>query len=352
MAIRAMDGVERPTLGRRTRSKASRMPLHTRLTERLGLTLPIISAPMGVIGGGRLAAAVSHAGGLGLIGGGYGDPDWLDREFAAAGNARVGCGFITWALGERPALLDRILDRRPAALMLSFGSPAPFAARIKAAGAALICQVQSIAHAREAIEAGADVVVAQGAEAGGHSGARSTFTLVPEVADLLASAAPNTLLVTAGGVADGRGLAAALMLGADGALLGSRLYASAEAAAPPGFLDAILAAGGDATIRTTVPDVVRGYRWPTGEFAVRTLRNKLTERWHGREADLAEPSVNKVEAERYWAAFRAGDAADGGVFVGEAAGLIREVRPAALILEEMAEAAGRIMAARSRAVVP
>src|SRR5436190_10967293 len=103
------------------------MPLRARLTERLAIEHPIISAPMGFVAGGRLAAAVSNAGGLGLIGGGYGDGHWLDREFAAAGNLRVGCGFITWSLAERPELLDQVLARSPAALMLSFGSPAPFA---------------------------------------------------------------------------------------------------------------------------------------------------------------------------------------------------------------------------------
>jgi nitronate monooxygenase len=95
--------------------------LKTRLTERFGLTYPILSAPMGMIAGGRLAAAVSHAGGLGLIGGGYGDPEWLTREFGAAGNARVGCGFITWSLAKRPELLDQVLRHEPAAVMLSFG---------------------------------------------------------------------------------------------------------------------------------------------------------------------------------------------------------------------------------------
>ena len=107
------------------------MPLRTRLTERLGIKHPIISAPMGLLAGGKLAAAVSDAGGLGLIGGGYGDGDWLDREFAAAGKVRVGCGFITWSLATKPGLLDQVLAKSPAAIMLSFGSPAPFAARIK-----------------------------------------------------------------------------------------------------------------------------------------------------------------------------------------------------------------------------
>src|SRR5689334_1801180 len=186
------------------------MRLRTRLTERFELEHPIISAPMGMTAGGRLAAAVSNAGGLGLIGGGYGDESWLEREFAAAGNARVGCGFITWSLAKRPELLDLVLARLPAAVMLSFGSPLVFGKQIKAAGTKLICQIQNIEHARAAVDVGADVIVAQGSEAGGHGLLRSTFTLVPEVADYLAKVAPATVLVAAGGIADGRGLAAAL----------------------------------------------------------------------------------------------------------------------------------------------
>lgn len=323
------------------------MPLRTRLTERFGIQHPIVSAPMGFLAGGRLAAAVSRAGGLGLIGGGYGDGDWLDREFTAAGNERVGCGFITWSLAKKPKLLDKVLARSPAALMLSFGSPAPFVEPIKQSGAPLICQVQSIAHAREAVDAGADVIVAQGGEAGGHSGSRSTLTLVPEVADFLTEVAPDTLLIAAGGIADGRGLAAALMLGADGVLIGSRLVASSEAATPPGFLPAIVEADGDATVKTTVIDIVRNYDWPD-EFAVRALRNRFVTAWHGQESRLAETAINAVEQERYWNAFRSGDAENAGVLIGEAAGLIREVLPAARILEDMVAEAERLIAKGGR----
>jgi nitronate monooxygenase len=95
------------------------MSLRTRLTDCLEIEHPVLSAPMGLIAGGKLAAATSTAGGLGLIGGGYGDEEWLRREFAEAGNARVGCGFITWSLAKKPELLDFVLERRPAAVMLS-----------------------------------------------------------------------------------------------------------------------------------------------------------------------------------------------------------------------------------------
>jgi nitronate monooxygenase len=318
------------------------MTLRTRLTERLGIEHPIISAPMGAIAGGRLAAAVTQAGGLGMIGAGYGDADWLEREFGAAGNRRVGCGFITWSLSRVPELLDSVLNRSPAALMLSFGAPAPFAARIKAAGVPLICQVQTLSHVREAVAAGADIIVAQGTEAGGHGATRATFTLVPEVADHLRKAAPDTLLVAAGGVADGRGLAAALMLGADGVLVGSRMMASEEALTPPGFQKAILAADGDSTVRTKAVDTVRGITWPDG-FTGRAITTGFVKEWHGRDAELAEPAVQAQEQERFWKAFHAGDAERTGVFFGEVAGLIHAVRPADEIVRDMVQGAERLL---------
>jgi nitronate monooxygenase len=192
--------------------------ISTRLTEHFGLDHPIISAPMALAAGGRLAAAVADAGGMGLIGGGYGDAAWLDEQFHAAGNASVGCGFITWSLEGNSGLLDRVLQRRPKALMLSFGDPSPFAAAIKEAGVPLICQCQTLDHVRKGLGAGAFVIVAQGGEAGGHGAGRGTMSFVPEVVDLVMRESPNRLVVAAGGIADGRGLAAALALGADGVL--------------------------------------------------------------------------------------------------------------------------------------
>src|SRR5436305_1455940 len=218
--------------------------------------------------------------------------------------------------------------------MLSFGPVAVFAEQIRQSGVPVICQVQSMAHAREAVGGGAEVIVAQGGEAGGHSGNRSTFTLVSEVADYLAKTSSDTLLVAAGGVAVGRSLAAALMLGADGVLIGSRLVASSEALTPSGFHDAIIAVDGDATIKTSVIDLVRNYHWP-GEFSGRALKNGFVTRWHGREDALTDSAVSASETERYWTAFTAGDADNAGVFMGEAAGLIRDVQPAVQIIEQM-----------------
>jgi nitronate monooxygenase len=140
------------------------MTFNNRLTQLLKLEHPVLLAPMDLVAGGRLAAAVSQAGGLGLLGAGYGKSDWIDREWDRAGNARIGCGFITWSLAQHPDVLDHALARQPAAIMLSFGDPRPFAAAIHRAGARLICQVQTVAQARHAAEADADVIVAQGTQ--------------------------------------------------------------------------------------------------------------------------------------------------------------------------------------------
>jgi nitronate monooxygenase len=319
---------------------AEDVTLNTRLTQQLGLTHPIISAPMAFAAGGKLASAVSVAGGLGLIGGGYGDQDWLDAEFRAAGNAVIGCGFITWALKKQPQLLDLVLARNPRAIFLSFGNPQPFASPIKASGAMLICQVQTRRDAEQAIDCGADIVVAQGSEAGGHGERRATMTLVPEVADLIAARSPSTLLCAAGGIADGRGLAAALMLGADGALVGSRLWASSEANVSPRMHVAALAATGDDTIRSQVMDLARKLDWPP-RYTARVLRNAYIERWHGREAELL--TVADAEAAKYRKAWAEGDPEGSNTFVGEAAGLIHAIEPVAVIIERMvAEAEVRI----------
>jgi nitronate monooxygenase len=321
--------------------------MKTRLTQKLGIEHPVILAPMGLAAGGRLAAAVSVAGGLGLIGGGYGDAEWLEREFAAAGGARVGVGFITWSLAQKPHLLELALAHSPAAVMLSFGDAAPFARSIKASGAMLICQVQTLALAREAVAVGADVIVAQGAEAGGHGLERATFTLVPEIADYLAGSSPDTLLAAAGGVADGRGLAAALMLGADGVLVGSRFWACAEALVPQSLQAAAVAADGDSTIRTTVPDVARRYDWPR-PFTARVLKTRFATDWHGREAELAEPATLDREEARYWKALRAGDVDNTCVLTGEAIGLIHQVATAGEVVDGMVHEADARLASFAR----
>ncbi|HEX5957798.1 MAG TPA: nitronate monooxygenase [Hyphomicrobiaceae bacterium] len=325
------------------------MPIVTRLTERLGITHPVILAPMAGVANGRLAAAVSGAGGLGLIGGGYGDRAWLEAELRAAGNARVGCGFITWSLNERPELMDLVLAHKPAGVFLSFGDPAPYAGRIAEAGVPLICQVQTRRDAEAALDCGASVLVAQGGEAGGHGGQRGTIAFVPEIADLIAARAPDALLCAAGGIADGRGLAAALMLGADGIVAGSRFWAAAEAAVHPGLHPAALAAGGDDTVKTSTVDIVRSRAWPE-RFRIRVLRNAFTERWHGREEALR--CALDAEAPAFQAAMAAGDPMNGTAIVGEVVGLIDAIEPAAGIVERMVAQAEAILKSTGRYIAP
>ena len=207
------------------------MTLHTRFTERFGIDHPIVSAPMDVVSTAELATAVSRAGGLGLIGGGYGDKEWLSRELTAAAGTRVGCGFITWNIDA--SFIDLALSHEPAASFLSFGDAGPYVERIHRAGVPLICQVHDLAGVEEALRIGADAVCVQGGEAGGHGkGTRSTFTLVPEAADLIADQRPEVLLLAAGGIADGRSVAAALALGADAVMAGTRFWATRQAASP------------------------------------------------------------------------------------------------------------------------
>jgi nitronate monooxygenase len=320
------------------------MPFRTPLTDLLGIRHPIVLAPMGATSGGALAAAVSNAGGLGLIGVGYADAEWIDKEFDAAGNTAVGIGFITWDLAKTPKRLDAALARQPKAVMLSFGDAAPFVRSIKDSGATLIMQVQSLAMAREAKRLGADIIVAQGVEAGGHGGdpnnGRSTLPFVPAVVDAVA---PVPVLA-AGGIADGRGLAAALALGASGVLIGTRFIAASESLSHANVKQRIAAAGGDDTLRTRVFDIGRAIDWPE-EYTGRALANDFSGRWHGRESALRD----NLEAERtrYFAAAGKGDTGTMVVWAGEGLDLIKDVEPAAKILERLVTEAEAALARAS-----
>ena len=314
--------------------------MHTLLTKRLGISHPILLAPMDLVADARLAAAVSAAGGLGMLGGGYGDEQWLARDLDLLANlrARFGVGFITWSMAKQPKLLDLALERKPAAVMLSFGDPAPFVERIKRAGAALICQVQSVALAREAAAAGADILVAQGTEAGGHGASRGLVTLVPETVDAVGTHIP---VVAAGGIADGRGLAAALVLGASGVLLGTRFYATTEAAGAQAAKDRICAATGDDSVRSIVFDISRSNVWPA-PFTGRCLRNEHLDRWYGRELELMRHLDQ--ESTRFVEARKEGNFDIAPVIAGEAAGLIREIDSVREIVDRIVRDASTLLA--------
>jgi len=292
------------------------------MTAMFGLDYPIVLAPMGSVAGGSLAAAVSNAGALGLVGGAYGEPNWLRTELSKvrSGTRRPwGVGLITWH--ATPEAVELALSYEPHAFMLSFGDPRPFAPTIKEAGCTLICQVQGTEEGKAAEAAGADVIVAQGTEAGGHGAERSTLPLVPALVDAVAP----TPVLAAGGIADGRGLAAALMLGAQGALMGTRFYAATEALGHESARERIVAAQGRDTRRTRVFDVVRQHVWPQ-PYTGRAIRNRFMERWDRREDDLAEALDEEIP--RFRAAVRDGDFDTAMIWAGEGVDLISDVAPA------------------------
>ena len=318
------------------------MPISTPLTSLLGIRHPVLSAPMAIIAGSRLVAAVGQAGGFGILGGGYGEKEWLEQETAKLQKSSVpfGVGFITWSMARKPELLDIALQAKPRAIMLSFGDPKPFGPRIKAAGSLLICQVQTEDMAKQALDAGADILIAQGTEAGGHGASRTTLDIVPAIVDFAAGQVP---VVAAGGIADGRGLAAMIVMGASGVLLGTRFYASVECDGADEAKKRICAATAGDTVRGMIFDISRKIWWPA-PFTARTLVNDHARKWIGRETEL----VHNVEAvaSEYTVQRDAGNYDVAAVFAGGAAGLIHDIPPAGEIVERIVSEADQILSGR------
>ena len=319
------------------------MALCTAFTELFAVRHPIALAPLGGTAGGALAAAVCNGGGLGLLGGGSGDRAWLDRELpilAERTSQPWGVGFQSWAVDV--GTVEHALAHGPRAVMLSFGDPTPFVPSIRRAGAALILQVTDLAEATQAAALGADVIVAQGTEAGGHGArrGRSTLPFVPVVVDL---AAPTPVLA-AGGIADGRGLAAALALGAAGALIGTRFQATAESLADPAIKKAIVDGRGADTERSIVLDIARGSRWPA-RYPGRTLGHPFLDEWRDREAELAaDPAARQA----YQDGVARGDLPPLPVWAGECADLITDLPPAADLVAGLAGQAEDVLSRAGR----
>ncbi|MEH6701520.1 NAD(P)H-dependent flavin oxidoreductase [Parasphingorhabdus sp.] len=329
--------------------------INNRFVERFNLSTPIALAPMALATGGELAAACARAGALSLVGGGYGDLDWTRREYSDAinrlegnqeGLLRLGCGFISWKLAEDQSALDWLLDQqpKPAAVMLSFGDPTAIAKILSDHQIPVICQIQTMAQLPQAIDAGATVIVAQGTEAGGHGmnelDGRSTFTFVPEIADWLAAHSPQTILLAAGGIADGRGLAAAMTLGADGALIGSRLWATTQSLAPARAKSSALQANGDATARSSIFDILRSKNWPK-QFDFRAIRNQIHREWEGRIEELrANP---KAAIEDYLGGVGQEDYDRAHITVGQDVGLINDISSAEDVIDHISRDAARLL---------
>lgn len=308
----------------------------TDFTRLLGVRHPIVSAPMAGWSGGELAGAVSAAGALGMIGVGSMTPvDWVSEQAdLARTHGPFGVGLMSWVLKDRPELLDAVLAEKPAAVSLSFGDPAPFVEQAREAGAVVMSQVQDAEKAEQAILAGVDVLVAQGTDAGGHTGRVGTLPLLQKVLEV----GEGRPVLAAGGIGTGRGVAGVLAMGASGAWIGTRFCATRESSGTDEAKRLILEAEETATVHTRVFDLVQNIPWPE-EFAGRAIRNHFSDRWHGRERQLLEQRSGVAadfEASR-------GDYAQDFVYAGQAAGLVQDVPPAGELVDRlMAEAEDRL----------
>lgn len=304
--------------------------LHTALTERLGIRLPILGAPMGGVAHGRLARAVTEGGGLGMLGVGSTDGvDLVAQQGPVAsdgGRLPFGIGLMAWALEHRPELLDAAIGARPTLVSISFGSPAAYVGPLHDAGIVVAAQAQDLRGAVVAAEAGVDVVVAQGTEAGGHTGEVGTLPLLQRLLEDL-----EVPVVAAGGIATPRGLAAVLAAGAAGAWVGTCLLACPEATGRSEARAKVLAATETDTVRTRVFDIAQGIPWPE-RFAGRALRNRFSEAWADREAELAG---DEAAAAQLSAAKERGDYDVAYVYAGQAVGLVESSRPAAEVIRDL-----------------
>ena len=307
--------------------------LHTRFTNLLNITHPIMSAPMSNHSGGRLAAAVSQAGGLGTFGGSndFG-PDWIREQIAyvRAQTARpFGVGFITQLIEDRPENFEVALDEKVPVVVFSFSNPQPWLGRAKAAGAVTVCQVQSWEGAQAAVDAGADVLLAQGNEAGGHTGGMNLLPLLTGLVERF----PHLPVLAAGGIAAGRALAAVLAAGAEGASLGTALLATPEAVeVPQAFKERILLSDGEDTTFTRLYDLLGSRPWPEG-IAGRVYRNRLVREWDGRDEEILR---QREELASDVAAARARhDPEIASVYMGQGAGQVNTIRPAAQVMEDI-----------------
>lgn len=314
--------------------------LATPLTRLLGIDHPIIQPGMGPWCTPELVAAVSNAGGLGTLG----SIGLRQEQFAAAIEATraatdrpFSANLVCWDwapfAGE---MVDVAISGGVPVITLSFGDPLPALRACQEAGVRTVVQVQELAGAQAAIAAGADVIIAQGNEAGGHTGRRGTLNFAAQVLDL----AGDIPVVLAGGIANGRGLAAALAMGGSGVCMGTRFKATVEFESEAETKAAITASDGSNTIYDEAVDLASGRRWPNGVTG-RVLRNRFTDEWAGRPEELlaAVSAAPREFAQRL--------AADPGTrinWAGEASALIDEVLPAAEVVTRTVAEAEHLLA--------
>ena len=327
--------------------------LKTRITELLGIDRPIISAPMVRMSGGRLAAAVSSAGGLGTFGCANAlkntDPEYIREQIAyirSQTDNPFGVGFQTQHIAAAPENFDTVLEEEVPVILFSFADPRPWLGRAKESGAKTVCQVQTVEDARIAVAGGADVVAAQGNESGGHTG---VMNLIPFIVRLVEEF-PDVPIIAAGGISNGRSLAAVLAAGADGAWMGTAFVAVVENdERPDSHKELIVRSDGDDTIYTQVFDILfhaayGGGPWQKG-IAARVFNNRLAQEWHGRENELREHLTEVLPS--YLEGRERVDTALAPNFIGESAAFISSVRPAAEVVRTVCDEAEQQLRRRS-----
>jgi nitronate monooxygenase len=297
---------------------------------------------MAGVSGGAMARAVSEAGGLGMIGvSGAHRAEFVTEQCAIPAEAEVpfGVGLMVWVLDDRPELFEATIAAQPSLVSVSFGDPAPYVGPLHDAGIAVASQVNTAADVARALDAGVDVLVAQGTEAGGHTGQRATLPLLQEVLTLT-----DRPVVAAGGIATGAGMAAALVAGAAGVWIGTPLLSCPEGLNSPAARARVRAASGDETVLTRAFDVAEGFAWPE-RWPGRALVNDFSRVWHGREDELREdPTARQLVIDGR----RTGDPANAPLYAGESVGLVTSERPAGEIVRGLDAAAEKALRAVPR----
>jgi nitronate monooxygenase len=316
--------------------------ISTPLTRWFDLSTPVIGAPMAGVAGGALARAVSLGGGLGMIGvSSATSAEFVCEQCAVPAESQVpfGVGLMAWVLADRPDLLEATIAAQPSLVSVSFGDPEPYVRPLHDAGIAVAAQVNTVADVHRAVDAGVDVLVAQGSEAGGHTGQRATLPLLQEVLTLT-----DRPVVAAGGIATGAGMAAALVAGAAGVWIGTPLLSCTEASNSPAARGRVRAAAGEDTVLTRAFDVAQGLAWPE-RWAGRALVNEFSRTWHGREDELR---TDAVASQRVIDARVTGDLEQAPVYAGESVGLVTVERSATDVVRDLDAAAEKALRAVPR----
>lgn len=297
--------------------------MKTKITELFGIKYPLFQGGMAWVSDGTLAAAVSNGGGLGLIASGSAPADVVEKEIRrcrALTDKPFGVNIMLMS-PHAPAIAELVIKEQVPVVTTGAGNPGKYMEAWKAAGVKVVPVIPSVALAQRVERLGADAVVAEGCESGGHIGEATTMSLVPQVADGV-----NIPVIAAGGIGDGRGIAAALMLGAQGVQLGTRFLASTECPVHPNYKQMVL----DAKDTDTAV---------TGRAAgrpVRAIRNRLTRRLSELEQSGASPDeFEELALGSLRRAVQDGDREEGSFMAGQIAGLIREVKPCGEIIQEL-----------------